>query len=698
MASQIKIPVLILSALVAFLVIQSNLVLAQPFVQKFDGIPFRVDGTLSPAPFNGGMNNSRFQFVDIDTDGDKDLFTFDTDTSLYFYQNIGTAQVASFKLASNRYQGLSFQNWFYFADMDSDSDFDLFTGGIDQTVKFYKNTGSPASAFFQLEITELRTVTDTVIYSEGNCVPTFCDMDNDGDKDFFTGQSLGTITYYENTGNPTAFSFRFITDFWQDLIIISPADDNRHGANSLEFVDIDNDLDYDLFWGDLFSKGIYFIRNDGTPTQPNVVIADSLYPTGSPYESSGYNSTRFVDIDADGDKDLFISVLYLSQNSRNFTYFRNNGTAANPQYERITDNFLNNVDVGGNSNQTFVDIDNDNDLDIFIGNDYAKLGFIRNDGTLASAQFNFLEDSLGILSTSFNYSPAFGDLDNDGDKDMILGSYIKDSLWFYRNTGSSSSFNFTLEARGNQIGLTTLGQSSTPVLVDIDSDQDLDLFIGSTNGRILFYENTGTISSFSFIFRSNFYSGIDAGDESIPRFFDIDRDGDKDLFIGKQDGKISFYRNTGTASSPAFTLISNEFNNINVDRNSCPEFVDVDNDNDLDLFVGNVKGGLYFYRNDEISSVYSNTVYVPEVFKIHQNYPNPFNPATRLRFEIAKRTEAELVVSDLSGRIIKILDKQFYEPGNYEYEFAADGLPSGVYFFGIRTLSKSEYIKILYVK
>lgn len=698
MASQTKLATLIFSALTAILIFQGNLLLAQPFVQKFDGIPFIVEGSQSPAPFNGGMNNARFQFVDIDADGDKDLFTFDTDTSLYFYQNTGTVQVASFKLISNRFQGLSFQNWFYFADMDSDSDLDLFTGGVDQTVKYFKNTGSPASPSFVLEISELRTVTDTVIYSEGNCVPTFCDMDNDGDKDFFTGQSLGTITYYENTGSPTAFSFRFITDFWQDLIIISPADDNRHGANSLEFVDIDNDLDYDLFWGDLFSKGIYYIRNDGTPTQPNVVIADSLYPPGSPYESSGYNSTRFVDIDADGDKDLFISVLYLSQNSRNFTYFRNNGTAANPQYERITDNYLNNVDVGGNSNQTFVDIDNDNDLDIFIGNDYAKLGFIRNDGTLASAQFNFLEDSLNILSESFNYSPAFGDLDNDGDKDMILGSYIKDSLWFFRNTGSGTNFNFTIEARGNQIGLTTLGQSSTPVLIDIDSDQDLDLFIGATNGRIFFYENTGTISSFSFTFRSNFYSGIDAGDESIPRFFDIDRDGDKDLFIGKQDGKISFYRNTGTASTPVFTLVTNEFNDINVDRNSCPEFIDIDNDNDLDLFVGNVKGGLYFFRNDEISSVNSNSAYVPEAFRIYQNYPNPFNPATRLRFEFAVRTEAELVVCDLSGRVIRILDKKFFEPGDYDYKFAADGLPSGVYFFGIRTLSKSEYIKILYVK
>lgn len=698
MASQIKKLLFCIFIFASSLMIQPDILLSQPFVQKFDGIPFRVDGVTSQAPFNGGMNNARFQFVDIDADGDKDLFTFDADTSLYFYRNTGTAQSASFKLISNKYLGLTFENWFYFADMDNDSDFDLFTGGVDQTVKYFKNTGSPADASYVLEIGELRTMTDTVIYSEGNCVPVFCDIDNDGDKDFFTGQSLGTITYYENTGNSSSFSFRFVTDFWQNLIIISPALDNRHGANSLEFVDIDNDLDYDLFWGDLFSKGIYFIRNDGTPTQPNVVIADSLYPPGSQYESSGYNSTRFVDIDADGDRDLFVSVLYLSQNSRNFTYFRNTGTAANPQYERITDNYLHNVDVGGNSNQTFVDIDNDNDLDIFVGNDYAKLGFIHNKGTATSPQFIYAEDSISILSTSFNYSPAFGDLDNDGDKDMILGSYIKDSLWFFRNNGSSTNYNFVLEARGNQIGLTSLGQSSTPTLVDIDADQDLDLFIGATNGRIFYYENTGTLTVFNFTFRSNFYSGIDAGDESIPRFFDIDRDGDKDLFIGKQDGKISFYRNTGTASSPAFTLISNEFNNINADRNSCPEFVDIDNDNDLDLFVGNVKGGFYFFRNDEISSVFVSTANIPAGFKIHQNFPNPFNPSTKLRFEFAERTAAELVINDLNGKTIEIMDKRVFEPGSYEYLYIADGLASGVYFFGIRAGGKSEFIKMLYVK
>ncbi|MBX7043900.1 MAG: T9SS type A sorting domain-containing protein [Ignavibacteria bacterium] len=672
---------------------------AQPFIQRFDGIRFNVNGTESPAPFNGGMNNARYQLVDIDADGDKDLFTFDSDTSLYFYRNTGTPQVPAFKLISNRYQALSFNNWFAFADMDGDSDFDLFTGGADQTVKYYRNSGTPANALFELIIPELRTVTDTVIYSEANCVPTLCDIDNDGDKDFFTGQSLGTITYYENIGGSSGFSFKFISDFWQNLIIISPAFDNRHGANSIEFVDIDNDLDFDLFWGDLFSKGIYFIRNDGNPAQPNVVIVDSLYPHNSPYISSGYNSTRFVDMDADGDKDLFISVLYLSQNSKNFSYYRNDGTSSSPVYTRITDNYLNNVDVGGNSNIAFANVrGGESTPDLFIGNDFARLSFFSNSGLTGAPEFSLEADSLNILSESFNYSPAFGDLDGDGDQDMILGSYIKDSLWFFRNAGTSTNFSFVLEARGHQIGLTTIGQSSTPALVDIDGDSDLDLFIGGTNGRIIYYENTGSPNSFTFTFRSNFYSNIDAGDESIPRFTDIDNDGDKDLFIGKQDGKISFYRNTGDPNSPSFALVSDTFGNINVDRNSCPDFFDYDADGDKDLFVGNSKGGIFFFRNDEVSSVSTASVSVPDNFSISQNFPNPFNPSTRIRIELKKSVLVRINIYDISGRKVAPAVQLNLNAGTYDHIFDASGLSSGIYFLEAASGTEVERINMFYVK
>ena len=714
------------TAIILFISISSN---SQQLVQQFDGINFSISGSSSYAPFNGGMNNARYQFADIDGDNDQDLFTFDSDTSLYFYKNTGNAQNAEYKLISSRFQDLHFYNWFYFTDMDSDNDLDLFTGGELQTVRYFRNDGTVNNPLFSLQINELRTYTDTVIYSESNCVPIFCDIDNDGDKDFFTGQSLGTITYYENIGTSVNFSFKYITDIWQDLIIISPAlsfhsnnlyedsysvikekfpsgnsetgpfsDNERHGANSLEFTDIDNDNDFDLFWGDLFSKGIYYIKNNGTPFVPNVAIVDSIYPHNSPYISSGYNSTRFTDIDNDGDKDMFVSVLYLSQNKKNFAFYRNNGNAFTPNFERVTDDYLRNVDAGGNSNISLADIDNDGDKDLFIGNDYAKIAYYKNTGTITAPSFSLVSDSLPIRSVSFNYAPALADLDNDGDKDMILGSYIKDSLWFYRNTGTPAEFNFTLESRGYQIGITTLGQSSTPVLADIDNDLDKDLFIGATNGRIFYYENTGTVSAFNFVFRTNFYNSIDAGDESIPRFFDTDSDGDLDLFIGRQDGNISYYKNEGSPSSANFVFQTNSYKNINVHSNSCPEFSDIDNDTDPDLFIGNIKGGMYYFRNDDIIGINAVSNIVPSGFELYQNYPNPFNPSTKIKFDLKNNTDVKLTVFDISGKSVEILVNGILKPGTYEYTWNAGELASGIYFYRLETNNVSISKSMLFIK
>lgn len=683
---------------ILFFILSASISFSQNYTQLYDGINFSIRGENSYAPFNGGANNSRFQMVDIDADNDLDLFTFDVDTSLYFYENTGNAQVPDYKLVSTRYGGIYFSNWFYFVDMDNDNDLDLFTGGEFQTMKYYKNTGTPQNANLKLDIEEIRTDSDTIIYSEANCVPVFCDIDADGDKDFFTGQSLGTVTFYQNIGSQSQFVFKFITDFWENLIIISPADGNRHGANSLEFVDINNDNDYDLFWGDLFSKGIYYIQNNGTPSDPEVAIVDSTYPPNEPFESHGYNSTRFVDIDADGDKDMFVSVLYLSDNSRNFTLYRNNGNASAPLFQRVTNDYLNNLDAGGYSNIAFTDIDSDSDRDLFIGNDFAKLSFYRNTGTANAPAFELITDSLPLLSASFNYAPAFADLDNDGDKDLLLGSYIKDSVWFYRNTGTPQNFNFVLEARGNQIGLTTLGQSSTPVFVDIDNDSDKDLFMGATNGRIFFYENTGNASNFAFTFRSSYYDSIDAGDESIPKFHDIDGDNDFDLFIGKQNGMISFYKNEGNASAPNFELQTTSYKNINVHQNACPEFADLDNDTDADLFIGNIKGGLFYFRNDEIIGINIASNSLPEKFILHQNYPNPFNPATKIKFDLPNNSFVKLSVYDITGREISVLVNQKLNTGSYEYEWNAQNLASGIYIYKLTSGEFEENRKMLLLK
>jgi len=697
MASQISL--LKITAVLIFVISTfHHNIYSQPYIQQYDGINFTLPTGNSYAPFNGGQNNARIQFVDIDGDNDLDLFSYDADTSLYYYINTGNPQVPQYKLVTTRFQDLRFENWFYFADIDSDGDKDLFTGGPLQSVSYFKNTGNAFSPQYVLEIEELRSSGDTVIYSEANCVPVFCDIDNDGDLDFFTGQSLGTITFYENTGTANNFILTFRSDIWQNLLIISPALNNRHGANALEFVDIDNDNDYDLFWGDLFSKGIYFIRNDGTASEPNVVIADSIYPRNSPYSSLGYNSTRFTDIDSDGDMDMFISVLYLSQNNNNFTYYRNDGSPGNPVFNRITDNFLLSVDAGGSSNPFFEDLDNDGDKDLVIGSDYSRLAYYKNTGTVSAPAFSLITDSLPVISESFNYAPCFADLDNDGDKDLLLGSYLRDSLWFFRNTGTPENFNFTLESRGYQIGLTTVGQSSTPALADIDGDNDLDLFIGGTNGRLIYYENTGSPSVFNFTFVNNFYSGIDAGDDSVPRFYDIDNDGDYDLFIGRLNGQISFYRNDGTPQIPSFVLQTTSYGGVNVHQNAAPFFIDINNDTDADLFTGNIKGGLFFYRNDAVSSIQIMNTELPASFRLLQNYPNPFNPSTKIRFESNANRNIRLSVYDINGKETEVLYSGAVQTGSYEFTFNTGDYPSGMYFCRLQSGAYIQNIKMLYLK
>jgi hypothetical protein len=86
---------------------------------------------------------------------------------------------------------------------------------------------------------------------------------------------------------------------------------------------------------------------------------------------------------------------------------------------------------------------------------------------------------------------------------------------------------------------------------------------------------------------------------TAPALVDIDKDNDVDLFAGELDGGLNFYRNEGSTAKPRFkvdTLISGA-GPIDVGENSTPTFVDIDNDGDFDLFVGEQRGNINFYRN-----------------------------------------------------------------------------------------------------
>ena len=117
-------------------------VYAQNYLQRFDGIPVTINGVNCISPFNGGIDQPRFQFIDIDGDGKLDLFIYDRDTSLNFYKNIGTVGNPVFRLDSLKYMHIPIKNWFYFIDINHRGIADLFTGGNSQSISFYKNTGT----------------------------------------------------------------------------------------------------------------------------------------------------------------------------------------------------------------------------------------------------------------------------------------------------------------------------------------------------------------------------------------------------------------------------------------------------------------------------------------------------------------------------------------------------------------------------
>ena len=73
---------------------------------------------------------------------------------------------------------------------------------------------------------------------------------------------------------------------------------------------------------------------------------------------------------------------------------------------------------------------------------------------------------------------------------------------------------------------------------------------------------------------------------------------------------------------------------------------------------------------------------LPSSFTLYQNYPNPFNPTTKIKFAIPpNKTNTKLIVYDILGREIKTLINHQLNPGEYEIEFDASDLSSGVYFY-----------------
>ena len=269
---------------------------------------------------------------------------------------------------------------------------------------------------------------------------------------------------------------------------------------------------------------------------------------------------------------------------------------ADPNFKAPITNPFGLTDVGFSAKPTFADIDGDGDLDAFVGNNSGNTLFYRNSGT-ATAPALTLEatNPFGLTNVGSYAAPTLADIDGDGDLDAFVGNLDGNTL-FYRNSGTATAPAFTLEAT-NPFGLTNVVYVAVPTLADIDGDGDLDAFVGNGYGNTVFYRNTGTSAAPSFtVEATNPFGLTDVGNSATPTFADIDADGDLDAFVGNYEGNTLFYRNTGSATVPTFTLeATNPFGLTNVGFYAAPTLADIDGDGDLDAFVGNYYGNTVFF-------------------------------------------------------------------------------------------------------
>ena len=215
-----------------------------------------------------------------------------------------------------------------------------------------------------------------------------------------------------------------------------------------------------------------------------------------------------------------------------------------------------------------------------------------------SAKSAWNAPDVGALAT-----PAFADLDNDGDYDLLIGEGNSGVSYAYENTGTASSPAWTAKPAWNA---PDVGVQAAPAFADLDNDGDYDLLIGESAGVSYAYENTGTASSPVWTAKSA-WNAPDVGDYTNPAFADLDNDDDYDLLIGILGGASLGYENTGSASSPVWTAKS-AWNAPDVGNYSIPAFADLDNDGDYDLLIGEGSGISYGYENTGSGGASGNTL------------------------------------------------------------------------------------------
>ncbi len=639
----------------------------------YDGsIPVERNGNILDLAFAGGLNFVQISPIDLNGDGIKDLFLFDrSGNTVTTLLNDGTGGPMAYHV-TRAYDQVwplrDLKGWALLRDYNCDGKEDIFTYSS-AGFAVYRNTSVNGTLSFELVTPQVNSdyistggasvVTNLFVSQED--VPAITDIDGDGDLDVITFSLLGTYVEYhknlsmETYGSCDSLKFEVRNRCWgffsenfstNSVTLDAPCQFNvpnpeiggdteavasekaaAHSGSTITALDLDGDGVMELLLGDIGFNNIVALYNGGTVDLAHIASEDTLFPIyNTPVDLALYPATYHLDIDGDGIRDLVVSPnsQSLAENAKSMWYYRNIGTDAIPQFNLQQKDLFQDrmLDLGEGAQPVLFDHNGDGLMDILVSNSgyyrsngpyLSQIALLQNIGTATAPAFELVtDDYMGLSTLGLGQSmyPAFGDLDGDGDQDMLIGD-LQGRLHSFRNIATGPVAQFVLEtpnmpdATGQPLDV---GQYATPQLVDLDGDGLLDLIIGERNGNLNHYRNTGSSAAPVWTLVTEALGGVNTTEYwnitgySVPTLF-TNAAGERELISGSESGWLYHYGDIDNNLSGTWTLLDSTFLDLRDGIRTSVSLYDFTGDGVLDMVLGNYRGGLTFWRSDDITGV-----------------------------------------------------------------------------------------------
>lgn len=276
------------------------------------------------------------------------------------------------------------------------------------------------------------------------------------------------------------------------------------------------------------------------------------------------------DYDNDGFDDIYVAEY--EENKGSYLY-HNNGDGS---FTKETSGIV--ISDGGSAiSGTWGDYNNDGNLDLFVANNTgATNALYKNTGN-----GNFTKITTGDIANYGGYchGASWVDYNNDGYLDLFVTDYMPTKFnVLYKNNGDETFTTIT-----NSALVQEAKRSIGATWADYDNDGDMDVFVPATSGESnSLFRNNG---AGDFVKMTNVGIPVDNANSVGCSWGDSDNDGDLDLFVTNTSGQDNFfYRNDGDGT---FTQVSSGLLVTDGGHSSSSNWVDFDNDGDLDLYVCN---------------------------------------------------------------------------------------------------------------